>query len=401
MPRPRSLDWAGLGRLAAMTLLVGLPLTLTWSGSLPADINLYREVARRTCAGQLAYRDFALEYPPVALAFFLLPASFAASSTGYANAFMFWMGLCDGLQRWALARLLPARRQLALMLLWSAASSLLSYTYLKRFDVAAALLCSLALAQLQRRPHGRGAWITLTLAAGCKLYPLVLAPVFWRYSCTQGEARATRLRQLGAAVLTAMAIGLPLYAFAGTQALSWAHYHQARGLHIASHYTGLALLREGLGTRLKTAFAFGAFEVRAPWADGCARAAPWLTLLGLAGVYRCIWRRLHEPGMLWAGCSALIAVLLMASKVVSPQYAAWLVPLVSMAALSAPRPSVAWTYAIGLLVVCVCSAELWPHEHYVAAGVIRKQLILPLRLAALGAIAWRACRRPGPPSIVS
>jgi hypothetical protein len=372
--------------------LLLLPLCLTWGSSLPGDFLTYQRAADLSLLGFVPYRDFSLEYPPVALLFFLPPAWHAVDALTYGIHFILWMGVCDLVQRLVLLSALPPRRRLLLLVSSSVASSLLCYTYLKRYDVAAALLCTLALCRLQQRPGSRAAWVWLTLAAGCKIYPAVLLPLFWRYSQHRGIDPKQRRAQLATALATGLGIGGIVWLGAGSHSLDWLFYHRDRGLHVASHYTGLACLVRGLGSTFESAFAYGAFEVRAPWAPFCASIAPYVLLCQLGFTYWRLWGKRLQASDLWPASVSLILCLLLGSKVFSPQYMVWLVPVCSMAAAMSETRRSRFGWVIALWVGCWCTAELWPHEHYLGIGVVRKQIFLLLRFAALGAMWWRGIR---------
>lgn len=257
-------------------LLIGLVV-----GQHYADPQFYN-YAGRLAAGQLPYRDFAVEYPPLAVVLLLLPAlvllpfggvaprldsAFAGPITGipapdpiryaaYGQAFAVEMLLLDVITLWLVRRvamrLVPSDRTGLRAGLLYLTLVFLSGALLQKFDLAAGTLCLLAvLALLQGRR--RVAWIALALAALVKGFPLLAAPIFVLYILAESgqsslrDAVRARAREMveGTAWLVAI-IGLPtlfVWAYAGADAiLHTVTYHADRGTEIESLYANAQLL---------------------------------------------------------------------------------------------------------------------------------------------------------------
>ena len=69
------------------------------------DVELYHEYGDLMFKGNLPYRDFAVEYPPLALLILLIPRLFSATLTGYADAFAVLMLAFDLLGLYFASRL--------------------------------------------------------------------------------------------------------------------------------------------------------------------------------------------------------------------------------------------------------------------------------------------------------
>src|SRR4051812_34943121 len=72
--------WIGAAGVAAVAAFVHALLVALGRGE-PAsnsDVRLYYDIASKVLSGLVPYRDFRLEYPVLALPFFLLPRLFTA-----------------------------------------------------------------------------------------------------------------------------------------------------------------------------------------------------------------------------------------------------------------------------------------------------------------------------------
>ena len=111
--------------------------------------------------GLVPYRDFAVEYPPLAIAAFIPPEAFA----NYASAFAWEMAAC-GVVLVAVVATLRIHAAFYVALAPVLAGSLI----LSRFDLWPVALTMAALAALVTRRHGLG-WGLLGAAVATKLWP--------------------------------------------------------------------------------------------------------------------------------------------------------------------------------------------------------------------------------------
>src|SRR5436305_77355 len=196
-PRPELVLAAG-GLFLFCWGLVHLDL---WSKHAIVDWPTYERYADAVLHhGLVPYRDFAVEYPPGALAAFLPPAAFG----DYASAFAWEMAACGVLLVAAVAAIrVEASFYVAL------APVLAGSLILSRFDLWPALLVAAALAALLRAHHRLG-WAVLGGAFAAKLWPLVLVPAAFVWSYRAGRGRAA-LAGLGvaAAVFVPFALVAP------------------------------------------------------------------------------------------------------------------------------------------------------------------------------------------------
>ena len=376
---------------AMITVVFLLPFLLPWVGA-RGDIFLYFSYADAIFQGQTPYVQVPIEYPPVAAALFLLPRLFFTSATAYSTAFIVLMGCVDAAQKALLWQAVPPRVRLHVLLTATASAALLYATYLKRFDVVPAALTTLACVLAARRPGSRSAWFFLGLAIATKVYALVLLPVFAGHAWRASVSRALHAAQWLLLAFPLALVTLASYRAWGDASLTWWHFHAGRGLHLASSYSAVAMLLQGLGTPTPFTGQFGAWQIDAPWADACARAAPWLTLMLLALTYRRFWPTLGSADGLWCAAAASLVALFLGSKTFSPQYVILLVPLASAACVQNNRFH-GWRAAL-LVATCLLTGGTFPNEFKLAQGVLWKQVCLLGRFGTLAALGLLLARAP-------
>jgi hypothetical protein len=303
------------------------------------DPEFYR-YAGLLAAGKLPYRNFTVEYPPVAVVLLLLPAipllpfarvaprpdpAFAPGFThlpapdptrygAYGLSFACEMLLIDLLTVWLVRT--AARRWVAsdpqglyagiLYVLLVFASGAL----LQKFDLVLGTLCLLGVvALLERRPAV--AWTALALATLVKGYPLLVVPIFAGVYLLQAR-RATLAQALRAcmrplldglltfgAVLGVVTLAVVLYA-------GWAPvwetitYHAQRGAEIESLYANVMLAAGWLpGLRPWTVFSPADLSriVLGPLARWAGLGSVFLLGALMLASYGAAWRAFQGVGL--------------------------------------------------------------------------------------------------------
>lgn len=328
------------------------------------DVWLYYRCAAALTQGLLPYRDFPLEYPPLANVAFVLPlvpvAFKIVSYPTYVWLLLLTNTALSALGAFLGARmtpLLPARREAAAGLyvgLTLVCAPLLPW----RYDLFPTLLTLLGLyAVLQKRPGLAGVWLGFGIAA--KLYPVVLLPVLAIYYGVQGERRPLGRLLLGCA--SAVVIGVAPFLSAGPKMLTFLQYHQHRGIEFESLPAGVILLAQQFGlTDVGIVFNYGAFHLVSPWSAPILSVLPFVFVLAFALVlargvqaFRAD-QRAHGrvlPGTLISLIVAALLAFIATNKVFSPQYMIWLLPFVALL----PRRA-----AVLLSVVFVLTILLFP-----------------------------------------
>jgi hypothetical protein len=301
-------------------------------GNLEDDVRDVEARVRPGAGLRLPYRDFPFEYPPVVLAVMVLPRLVASDLASYRLAYGVLAAvltllacavgarLCDTLGERAPTR--PWRRMALLVLA-------LGPILVSRVDPLPALLVTCALLCLaEDRPLASGVFAGVAFLA--KLYPLfVVAP--W-VALMWGERRTRDLaRFLAGMALSVLVIAAPFFATAPGPFLASTFVYGARPFQIESLVGALMVLVRGKSAIVGS---FGSINVVAPAWLGWL----WTPLLPLS-IAGCSYlaarkARLHplpskedraKRFLAWG--IAGIAVVLVTSKVLSPQYMIWLLPL--------------------------------------------------------------------------
>jgi Glycosyltransferase family 87 len=338
---------------------------LRLSGGLPRDLRegsndlaTYREAGEAMLRGDLPYRDFFLEYPPGSLPSFVPPALLSETSPGFIYLFSSEMALIlvASLVLVALtARRLGGPRAWPVPALTFAAGALLLYPVaVTRYDAVVALALAVAVfATALRGRYGPLAYASLGFGAAAKLVPgLAVLPLVF----------ARRRAGLGLGVFLAV-VGVffvPALVFGGGGFVGSFAYHAERGLQVESVAASVLM---ALGWVEGVVFEFGAFEVRGAGAGLAAGLSLPVTavLLGVTGlvVYRRSRAGAGEAADFPRHAAALILAFMLGSKVLSPQYEIWLLPLAPLCAGGLPGAGLCLLF----LASCLLTTQVFP-VHY-------------------------------------
>jgi Glycosyltransferase family 87 len=347
-----------------VSLLVGLiasfPKSAPELSIFTNDAVRYQEIAQHP--GR-PYRDFEVEFPPLAVGLVHLVAGSTATAT--AERLGWLMLLCDLGVAGVLALGWGRRAAFSYLLM---GAPLLAFVYF-RLDLASVLLAILGIFAVRRGRQVTGG-LALGAAVLVKLWPVVLLPIF----LVQRRWKALLSAVGSLAVATALWVW-----WAGwrgpIQVLTFRH---GRGWEVGSlvasavHYLSSSAVR----------FSSGAYRIGSspPWAQG-------LLLAALIVASALAWRLVLRAPFRAEGPGALVAVglLLALSPVFSDQFVAWLLPWAAITVM-AGRREIEWlTLAVaGLTTLAaivpanVDYSSLWP--------------LLLVRNLALIALVWGGFR---------
>jgi hypothetical protein len=265
--------------------------------------------------------DVFWQYPPAVAWVMLIPRHLASwMGIDYAPAFMRFMVLADLVTTVLLVVLARRHRRWTGVWFWLVAIPLLGPMVLERFDLLTAL--AVAVFCVSRSPFVAG--LFGGVGAALKVWPGVLV------LGVDGERRRL-IRSLlgfaaGAFVITA---GTMMLLPGGTGFL---HAQKSRGLEIESVAAFPFLLLEHANpARWHTGLAYGSIEVSGPGVHAVAKSMVFLTAAALAALIATVWkyRARRRPG--WTVEIPLVAllILLVTSRVLSPQYMVWTVVLMA------------------------------------------------------------------------
>ena len=294
------------------------------------DLSIYRAAGESILRGEIPYRDFLIEYPPGSLPAFVPPAIFSADRAGYTNLFTIEMVLV--LAATLLLTALAARTLRGLdawispSLVFVAGALALYPVAVTRYDAVVAL--TLALAALCATLGGRFiglAYASLGFGAAAKLVP-ALATLPLVLTCKI----SARGYSIFSAVLALFFV--PFLLLGGGGLLESFAYQANRGLQVES--VAASVLIE-LGWVDDIVFEYGAFEVRGQGVGLATSLSPPISLILLVVTGLVMYRESRRFGRLGGEAfpryaAALILAFMLGSKVLSPQYLIWLLPLIPL-----------------------------------------------------------------------
>jgi glycosyl transferase family 87 len=359
-----------VGSAAAAAAALGLFLA-SWSllhhGTLArgqiTDTGLYERYGDATARGQMPYRDFRVEYPPGALPAFILPSlGHEADRNAYDRWFDRLMAFCGVVAMVGVALALRAlgagsARTCAALGLVAISPLLVGSVLLSRFDLWPASLAVLALAALLHERLTLAAF-ALGAAIAAKLWPAVLVPLVVAHLVRTRGPRAAVAWTAGMVAIDA-AIFLPFAALSPAGMQASFHSQIARPLQIESLGGAvLVALHHVAGTNLHVVTSYGSQNLEGTGAHAAELATTIAGVLALASVWVLYARRPATTERLVMHAAAAVAATLAFSKVFSPQFVIWLVPLVPLAR---GRRGLA---AGGLLASALVLTQLWFPRHY-------------------------------------
>lgn len=312
-----------------------------------SDVPIYYDYASKVLAGRVPYRDFAMEYPPGALIFFALPRLISHTITQYYAAFRVEVILFDVsivLALNAIARRAGVDR-FAVLIAYTVFVLTVGPIIGQDFDIFPAAMVVFALLFAARGEYSATA-IMLGLGTMTKLYPLLLAPAF-AMPLIRRRSYIVVLRAATVACATMLLVVLPLLLVAAGDLPSFLRYHAARGIHVESTYGGVLVVADKLHiatTRIQ--YNFASWNVNGAAADVVKPLSTLVLLIALVAVYLAMYRQTRDDGAHTAAeditsctdwSTLILATLLVTSKVLSPQYLIWLMPLVPLLTVSTRR----------------------------------------------------------------
>lgn len=321
------------------------------------DVGRYKYYADRIVAGDVPYKDFIPEYPPLALALFVFPRLFAHTEGGYKAAFVVLMVAFEFLSLMVILRRETGDPGKTAPHHLPPLSSTFFFVYVLgignlvffRFDIVVAfsILIAVFLAY-QNRALLSG--ILLAIAVGLKGFAVFLVPLFLIYghfrSGTGWKKRA-------------------IVGFGGTSLLIWGPFlltsyhgvaksflvHAGRGIEIGSTYASLLFLGALAGLPVKAVHAPAWFEVAAPLSDSLVRYSTAVLLLLFSFVFVRFFytmkldsTRAQESLAKYTTLSILAFML--SFKVFSPQFMTWLAATAPLVSLGSEQKRVVFRYTL-------------------------------------------------------
>ena len=368
-----------------------------------SDINLYSMLAKNIISGQTPYIDFTLEYPPLALIFFVIPGLIASLIGNFDLPYRIFMMLfdigCLLLVGAIVKRLMPGQARMAAFaqIIYLALSAILFQVLYDRFDIAVAFLILLAI-YLAIRGNWVWAYIVVILGAFAKLFPALILPLLIIYQVRRGRT-ADVIRDFGISLAAGLTLFIISIAFFGDWWGYMLEYHGRRGIQIESLYASIAMLADFAGVKAVIGHEYGAFQISGAFSSFMAKASMILMGCAVLAAYIIFASKTRESkkndGLLILASLLVLTSFALFNKVLSPQFFLWLFPLAAVASMISPNraPTAAlWT------AVALATAIIFPYMYrsLVALDDI-PVFLLAVRnagLAAAGALGLLALLRP-------
>jgi hypothetical protein len=357
-----------------------------------SDLSLYRDYAHKLLLeGQIPYRNWDFEYPPLAYPLMLLPSLFQR-----------WLGFTSLESYRALFGLLllpmdyflfrrfraspPFRGAAFAYVLLTSSMCLLLFD---RFDLVVGFLVALPFLL----PAGDGKFIlSWGLGGALKLVPLGLAPFppfGWR------PFRFLRFLAYGALISLPLLLSCAAAALLSGGKISFLSHHSSRGVQVESLVGSLLMAAQAFFGLVNTSVQtnFGAQHIGE--IPGVVEASRVLFYGTLAFSYFFLWwerKRRDELVGSWILLLGFVAF----GYVLSPQFMLWLIPL-GLCAAGRVRPDrrALWLGVFSLAVVATGAhfRHYWSYvnlNHLSVAAVLGRNV----SLALLWALSWRWMRSP-------
>ena len=265
--------------------------------------------------GARPYLDHAVEYPVlIGLQMWI--------AAGLTRAFVFDTGalsvgffsvnvlLCAPMYAYAAYRLFRMGISVQRLLWFIAAPTFIVYAFMNWDAMAVAL--SVAAIELHRRDNDVGAGIALGLGTAAKLFPAFLIPLILLTRLSQGR-KSDALRHGAAAAGAWLAVNVPVLLAAPS---GWAEFLRLNRTRPADWDSLWYFWQQVRGTFIEV---------------GTLNAITLVLFVAGAAVIVILGRRRLPPDELWRLFLPVLIWFLLTSKVYSPQFSIWLLPLMALA----------------------------------------------------------------------
>ena len=300
------------------------------------DTKEYARYARDIAVrGLVPYRDFSVEYPPLALPVFLLPRLLAGNSfPGYMEVFELAMAACGTIAAGFSAFVLAAQRVSTRQLICGVAllaftPLLLGAVVLSRYDLFPTMLTVAAVTAIYFDWHRTG-FVLLALGTAAKAFPVVVLPIATVYVWRRRGRRAA-LICIAAFAAVLLACFLPFLVIA-PHGVWWAiHGQENRPLQLESIGSAVFLTAHQLfGVHLTYYFTHQSDNLDGHIPMTFATVMSVLQVVGVLVVWALYAFGPATRRRLLTSTAAAVCAFIVFDRVLSPQYLIWLAPLVAM-----------------------------------------------------------------------
>ena len=360
-PRYRRVSfwWAGSRFLLMLWSLQAMPYFSR--GAVIGDVNIYNGWASTMVHGSFPSNDPQWQYPPAAALVMLLPKLIAHVGIGYVNSFFFFALAADAVvfalligQADRISAESGREPHLSGVWAWVLGGFALGPILFMRYDV---IVTALAVGGMigtvkavgRRTPERAEKWtwslrgVLLGLGAVVKVWPVVLL------AGLPGGRRGARA-VVSAIVGVVVICGLLAAGLSG--ALSFLGHQSSRGIEVEAVFASPFMIASWFGYPVSTVHEDGNFQLAGPGTSLVASGAILTTLLGFGIVLWWRLRRFHperwSPALMYDAGFTVLLVMVVTSRVLSPQYLIWLIGLSALClAEAAPKKSAGFNTSTG------------------------------------------------------
>ncbi len=337
--KQKKLNLFAIGIALAIILVVTLVYGLFFN-SFESDVkNYYDNISQLLDNHLMPYSEYTLEYPPLSLAFLIIPKLLSWNFESFAVffsieaviaaffCFLFVMKISDRIGFNRLAALL------IIILTIVAANKFI----VSRNDIFAVLFVVISMYLFMRKNYVSSS-ILLTCATFIKIYPIILIPIFAIILFTKKDWKNTAIFFIIAAVV-GLIIELPFLINDPSSAFAYLTYHSDRGLQVESVTSSLLMIVNLFfpiidGIEVK----YGSLSLIGDIPDAIAGVMDYLlmgalVLSALFMIYR-LWSQKNDEKkefqMLALMSIIIVSIFIIFSKVYSAQYVLWILIYVPM-----------------------------------------------------------------------
>ncbi len=340
--------------LVVLLFVTGKPIAFYYAPLVMDNLQYLRDMAVNVANGMLPYRDFPVEYPPVAALWLATLAPYSSSLEVYQNAFvrfaLLWSAAGLIATYIAATSIYTSRNHITIACAaYTAATIMCGPIGIVSFDYIPMAFTAFAFAALLRsRPSL--AMTLLAAATAAKAYPAVLFPVFAFFIMRRDGVRQSVISSIIYFAVCAALFGVA-FALSPEGFLDSFRYHSRRGIEIGSTWGAVLAVLKLHGLHTANEFSYGSWNITAgTLSQALARlSTPVMGILGILCTIRVAFIRNLRPMQAARACAMLILAFIIPFKVGSPQFLAWLIPFTALAAPTAAG-------AVCIVILCACGS---------------------------------------------
>lgn len=254
-------------------------------------------------------------------------------------------------------------------------SGLILFNFLyDRMDYWLGLLLTGSLLIVKTRKHWIILILLLSVAISFKLIPLIIAPIllFMTNGLNSKEVFKNYFIRAFALIIFLLLLFLPFYYVWGEGTYAFFDFHSRRGLHMESTFGSVLIMLSFVGLPIRIIHGLGSYNIDSMYSGAISSLSVYLVLVPISLVFlylflnfvrRDPWRKVSFEERFQVLLVALILVLsigIIFSKVFSPQYLCWLVPLFAFLEPSGLNRKASYFF----VAACVFTTPIFPYLYY-------------------------------------